>query len=107
MAEPKDQNHISIELSEDVAQGTFSNFAAINHGPAEFVVDFIRIVPGMPKPYARVMSRIILTPEHTKRLVAALQENIQKYEAVFGPIKEGKDPVPVLPMTFGGPAAKA
>jgi hypothetical protein len=53
------------------------------------------------------MSRIILTPEHTKRLVAALSDNIDKYESVFGPIKEAKDPGPIMPLTFGGPAAQA
>jgi hypothetical protein len=107
MTDPKEQNQFNIELNEEVAQGTYSNLAVINHSAAEFVIDFIRIVPGMPKPHARVMSRIILTPEHTKRLVAALRDNIDKYESVFGPIKEVKDPGPIMPLTFGGPAAQA
>jgi hypothetical protein len=107
MTDPKEQNQINIELTEDVAQGTYSNLAVINHSAAEFVVDFIRIMPGMPKPNARVMSRIILTPEHAKRLVAALEDNVSKYESVYGPIKEVKGPGPVMPLTFGGPAAQA
>ena len=107
MTDPKDQNQFSIELNEEVAQGIYSNLAVINHSAAEFIIDFIRIVPGMPKPHARVMSRIILTPEHTKRLVAALRDNIEKYESVFGTIKEVKDPGPVMPLTFGGPPAQA
>jgi hypothetical protein len=107
MTDPKDQNQFNIELNEEVAQGIYSNLAVINHSAAEFVIDFIRIVPGMPKPHARVMSRIILTPEHTKRLVAALRDNIEKYESVFGAIKEVKDPGPVMPLTFGGPPAQA
>ncbi len=99
-------NQISIELKEDVAQGIYSNLAVITHSAAEFIIDFVRIMPGIPK--AEVKSRIILTPEHAKRLVAALSENIAKYESVHGPIKnvEGSGG-PVLPMNFGGPTAQA
>ncbi len=93
---------ISIELKEDVAQGIYSNLAIITHSSAEFVLDFVRMVPGMPK--AQVMSRIILTPEHAKRLMQALADNINKYESLHGIIKEQKGPVP---MNFGGPAAQA
>jgi hypothetical protein len=107
MTDPKDQNQFNIELNEEVAQGIYSNLVVINHSPAEFVIDFIRIVPGMPKPHARVMSRIILTPEHTKRFAAALSENIEKFESVFGTIKEIKGPGPIMPITFGGPEAQA
>jgi hypothetical protein len=77
MAENKDQNQISIELNEEVAQGVYSNLAVITHSASEFVIDFVRIMPGIPK--AQVKSRIILTPEHAKRLLAALQDNITKY----------------------------
>ncbi len=100
------QNQINIELKEDVAQGTYSNLAVITHSAAEFIIDFVRIMPGIPK--AEVKSRIILTPEHAKRLVAALSENIAKYESVHGPIKkvEGSGG-PVVPMNFGGPTAQA
>ena len=105
MAEVKNQGQLNIELSEEMAQGIYSNLAVITHSPAEFVIDFIRIMPGIPK--AQVKSRIILTPEHAKRLVAALHDNISKYEAVHGPIREVKGSGPVLPVAFGGPTAQA
>lgn len=72
------ENQIQIELTDDVAQGTYSNLAIISHSSSEFVIDFVRIVPGVPK--AKVKSRIILTPEHAKRLLLALNDNISKYE---------------------------
>jgi len=78
MSDPKNPNQINIELNEEIAQGTYSNLAVITHSSSEFVIDFVRIMPGIPK--AQVKSRIILTPEHAKRLVAALQDNIAKYE---------------------------
>jgi len=101
----EDQNHINqlqIELTEEIAQGIYSNLAIITHSTSEFVVDFVRVMPGIPK--ANVKSRIILTPEHAKRLMLALQENIQKYESVNGLIKNvrGHDPM-ISPMSFGGP----
>ncbi|MGB8359030.1 MAG: DUF3467 domain-containing protein [Bacteroidales bacterium] len=105
MSETKNQNQFNIELSEDVAEGVYSNLAVITHSPAEFVIDFIRIMPGVPK--SKVKSRIILTPEHAKRFVAALNDNISKYEAVHGPIREVKGSGPVMPVTFGGPTAQA
>ncbi len=104
MDKQQPNNQINIELSDDVAQGTYSNLAIITHSPAEFVVDFIRIMPGMPK--AKVQSRIILTPEHAKRLMMALKDNVSKYEAVHGPIKNS-DQGGVMPMPFGGPTAQA
>ncbi|HOY38185.1 MAG: DUF3467 domain-containing protein [Bacteroidales bacterium] len=100
------QNQISIELKEDVAQGTYSNLAVITHSSSEFVIDFVRIMPGVPK--AQVKSRVILTPEHAKRLMMALKDNIQKYEQMNGPIKVNESSQgPVIPMTFGGPTAQA
>ena len=105
MSENKNQNQFNIELSEEVAEGTYSNLAVITHSPAEFVIDFIRIMPGVPK--SKVKSRIILTPEHAKRFVAALNDNISKYESVHGPIREVKGSGPVMPVTFGGPTAQA
>jgi hypothetical protein len=105
MTDPKNQGQISIELNEEVAQGTYSNLAVITHSASEFVIDFIRIMPGIPK--AQVKSRIILTPEHAKRLVAALQDNIAKYETVHGLIKDVKGSGPAMPLTFGGPTAQA
>jgi len=100
---PNQPGQINIELSEEVAEGTYANLAVITHSPAEFVVDFVKVMPGVPK--AKVKSRIILTPQHTKRLMFALKENIEKYEATHGPIKaEGEMG---LPMNFGGPTAQA
>jgi hypothetical protein len=97
---------LNIELSEEIAQGIYSNLAVITHSSSEFVVDFVRIMPGIPK--ANVKSRIILTPEHAKRLLLALQDNLKKYENVHGTIKitASGDPM-ITPMTFGGPAAQA
>lgn len=77
-------NQIQIELPEDVAQGTYSNLAIISHSSSEFVVDFVRVLPGLPK--AKVQSRIILTPEHAKRLLYALNENIKRFESQNGSI---------------------
>lgn len=105
MADLKNANQINIELNEEIAQGTYSNLAVITHSSSEFVIDFIRIMPGIPK--AQVKSRIILTPEHAKRLVVALQDNIDKYESVHGEIKEVKGSEPVMPLNFGGPTAQA
>ncbi len=91
---------INIELKEEVAQGVYSNLAVITHSTSEFVLDFIRIMPGLPK--AQVKSRVILTPEHAKRLMKALEDNIVKYEAQHGPIKINGGPAPHnMPMNFG------
>ncbi len=81
----QNQNQLNIELNEDVAQGIYSNLAIITHSSTEFIVDFVRVMPGVPK--AQVKSRIILTPEHAKRLMIALQDNVQKYEKQYGSIK--------------------
>jgi hypothetical protein len=101
------QQQLNIELSEEVAQGIYSNLAVITHSTSEFVIDFVRIMPGIPK--ANVKSRVILTPEHAKRLLFALQDNIKKFESVHGPIKDvkpGSGPG-MPPMAFGGPTAQA
>lgn len=108
MEEEKKGNQINIELSEDVADGTYANLAIITHSNAEFIVDFIRMMPGLPK--AKVKSRIVLTPQHAKRLMGALADNISKYEAIHGHIKETKGGEPeggAIPMNFGGPTAQA
>lgn len=107
MAEEKNQpqgNQLSIELSEEIAEGVYSNLAIITHSTAEFVVDFIKVMPGMPK--AKVKSRVVLTPEHAKRFLRALQDNVNKYEQEHGTIKHTEGPPP-LPMNFGGPTAQA
>ena len=100
------KNQINIELKEDIAQGTYSNLAIITHSSSEFVIDFVRIMPGIPK--ANVQSRIILTPEHAKRLLLALKDNLAKYETAHGEIKdvEGSGG-PQIPLNFGGPTAQA
>jgi len=96
--QPNDQHRLNIELTEKEAQGIYSNLALITHSSAEFIVDFIRIVPGVPK--AKVHARILMTSQHAKGLMLALQENIAKYEEQFGEIK-----MPAHPNTghFGFP----
>lgn len=79
------QGQMQIELPQDVAQGEYANFAIITHSSSDFVIDFARVLPGVPK--AQVKSRVILAPEHAKRLLGALQENIMRYEREFGPIQ--------------------
>ncbi|NVO01535.1 MAG: DUF3467 domain-containing protein [Bacteroidetes bacterium] len=97
------QNQINIELSEEVAEGVYSNLAIITHSNSEFILDFIRMMPGVPK--AKVKSRIVLTPQHAKRLLMALKDNISKFESVHGNIKESDNQS--LPLNFGGPTAQA
>ncbi|MCX2479137.1 DUF3467 domain-containing protein [Pedobacter sp. MC2016-15] len=104
MENQNNENQINIELSEEVAEGVFSNLAIITHSNTEFVLDFIRVMPGLPK--AKVKSRIILTPEHAKRLMLAMQDNIEKFEAQNGRIKTQEETTG-FPMNFGGPTALA
>lgn len=101
----EEEGQINIELKEEIAQGIYSNLAIITHSSSEFVLDFVRIMPGVPK--AEVKSRIILTPEHAKRLLYALKDNISKYEAANGTIEHVDSGGPVIPMAFGGPTAQA
>ncbi|MEI6312452.1 MAG: DUF3467 domain-containing protein [Bacteroidota bacterium] len=95
---------INIELTEDIAEGIYSNLAIIGHFNHEFVLDFIKVVPGLPK--AKVKSRIILTPQHAKRLLKALHDNIHKYEEMNGEIVDN-DMFKGIPMNFGGPTGMA
>ena len=104
MDNANNQNQINIELNEDVAEGVYSNLAIITHSSSEFVIDFVRIMPGVPK--AKVKSRIVLTPEHAKRLLMALGENITKFEDARGTI-DISDAFPIPPMSFGGPTGQA
>jgi hypothetical protein len=97
-------NQINIELSEETAEGVYANLAMIAHSSSEFVIDFIRLMPGVPK--AKVKSRIVITPEHAKRLLNALKDNISKYEDTFGDIKS-VDEAPKFPMNFGGTMGEA
>ena len=94
---------IDIELDEKIAEGTYSNLAVITHSHSEFVIDFVRLMPGVPK--AKVKSRLIMNPEHAKRLMLALQDNIRKFEANNGNIKV--DAAPAMPLNFGGPKGQA
>src|SRR6476659_10234327 len=96
-------NQLNIEISEEVAEGSYANLAIITHSHAEFVIDFVNVMPGTPK--SKVKSRIILTPQHAKRFMKALTENIQKYEAANGTIQDLEDVQ--VPMNFGGPSAQA
>lgn len=101
--ENKEKNQLKIELTPDVAEGVYSNLAIISHSSSEFVVDFVRIMPGTPK--ANVKSRIILTPEHAKRLLLALQDNVARYESMFGKIKTdnvSNNGGTFIPPVFGG-----
>lgn len=100
----KSANQLNIELSEEIAEGVYANLAMIAHSSSEFVVDFIRLMPGVAK--AKVKSRIVITPEHAKRLLLALQENVSKYESTFGTIKQAEEP-PKFPMNFGGTIGEA
>jgi hypothetical protein len=104
MEEQNNQNQLNIELSEEIAEGIYTNLAIITHSNAEFVIDFIRMMPGVPK--AKVKSRVLMTPQHAKRLLHALKDNLQKYEAQHGVIKEGESST-AYPMNFGGPTAQA
>ncbi|MBP1542255.1 MAG: DUF3467 domain-containing protein [Prevotella sp.] len=94
------QQQLQVELPQAVAQGEYANFAIITHSSSDFVIDFARVLPGVPK--AQVNSRVILAPEHAKRLLGALQENIVRYEREYGPIKIlQQGPAPIAPFTVG------
>lgn len=97
------QVNINIELPEEVAEGIYSNLAIITHSNSEFIIDYVRIMPGIPK--AKVKARIVLTPQHAKRLLKALKENITRFESANGTIEDTE--VNALPMGFGGPTAQA
>ena len=93
-------NQLQVELPQDVAQGEYANFAIITHSSSDFIIDFARVLPGVPK--TQVKSRVILAPEHAKRLLGALQENIVRYEQEFGPIKiPQQEPRTVAPFPGG------
>ena len=102
--EEQNENQLNIELSEEISEGIYSNLAIITHSSSEFVLDFIRVMPGIPK--AKVKSRIILTPEHAKRLLAAMEDNIEKFEAANGRIKTQTETTG-FPMNFGETMGKA
>ncbi|GAB4331930.1 MAG: DUF3467 domain-containing protein [Flammeovirgaceae bacterium] len=105
MSKQKEQpQQINIELTEEIAEGVYSNLVMIAHNHSEFVLDFIRLMPGVPK--AKVKSRVIISPEHAKRLLKALEENIEKYEDAFGKIKQIEE-ANRFPLNFGGTIGEA
>ena len=96
----KQQGQLQIELPQEIAQGEYANFAIITHSSSDFIIDFARVLPGVPK--AQVKSRVILAPGHAKRLLAALQENIVRYEHEFGQIKiPNQGPRTIAPFPTG------
>ena len=96
----QNNNQLQITIAPDVAQGRYANLAVIGHSQTEFILDFASVMPGQKN--ANVVSRIILAPEHAKRLLAALQENVGKYEQQFGPINVRSNNNPGMPLSFGG-----
>ncbi len=94
---------LNIELSEEVAEGTYSNLVMLAHSSEEFILDFIRVMPGVPK--ARVKSRVIVTPQHAKRLLRALADNIERFERSHGEIEETHAQGPAI--HFGMPGGEA
>ena len=101
--QPEQPSQINIEISEEVSEGSYANLAIITHSHAEFVIDFVNVMPGTPK--SKVKSRIILTPFHAKRFMKAMIDNVKKFEAANGIIQD-MDQIEV-PFTFGGPTAQA
>ncbi len=100
------EQQINVEISEEMAEGVYANLAMIAHSNTEFVLDFIRMMPGVPK--AKVKARVILTPEHAVRLLGALQDNIRKYEEAHGDIRHGEDiDFPPFGMNFSGQMGEA
>lgn len=96
-------NQLNIEITEEVAEGTYANLAIITHSHAEFVIDFVSVMPGTPK--SKVKSRIIFTPMHAKRFLKALEDNVTRYEAANGNIQDLEQVE--IPLNFGGPTAQA
>ncbi|MCH8486905.1 MAG: DUF3467 domain-containing protein [Candidatus Cyclonatronum sp.] len=97
------QQKLEIELTKEEAPGTYSNLVMITHSPSEFVFDFIAVMPGLPK--AKVMKRLVLTPDHAKRLAGALNDNINRYEKQHGTIKTSGRPD--VPFNYRGPLPEA
>jgi hypothetical protein len=96
-------SQLNIEISEEIAEGQYANLAIITHSHAEFVIDFVNVMPGTPK--SKVKSRIILTPQHAKRFMKALTDNLSRFETANGKIQDLEEVQ--LPLNFGGPTAQA
>jgi hypothetical protein len=104
MSNPVEQpSQLNIEISEEVSEGEYANLAIITHSHAEFVIDFVNVMPGTPK--SKVKSRIILTPFHAKRFMKAMIDNVKKFEAANGTIQDME--AVEIPFNFGGPTAQA
>ena len=103
MEDQSQEQQLNIELTEEMSDGVYSNLVIITHSFAEFVLDFVNVMPNVPK--AKVKSRVVMTPQHAKRLMRAMVENVKRFEAQHGTIKEEEQPV--MPFNFGGPAGEA
>ena len=103
MADEQQPNQLNIEISEEMAEGTYANLAIITHSMSEFIIDFVSVMPGTPK--SKVKSRIIFTPMHAKRFMKAIKENIERFEATNGTIQDMEQVE--IPFNFGGPTAQA
>jgi Protein of unknown function (DUF3467) len=103
--ENQPENQMEVELSEDMAEGVYANLAMIAHSHSEFVLDFIRMMPGVPK--AKVKARVVITPEHAQRLLQALKDNIRKYEEAYGKVTAMEDQSFNFPMNFKGTVGEA
>jgi ribonuclease BN (tRNA processing enzyme) len=99
----QNQGQLNIEITEEIAEGQYANLAIITHSHAEFVLDFVNVMPGTPK--SKVKSRLIMTPQHTKRFMKALMENISRFEEAHGVIQDLEQVE--IPLNFGGPTAQA
>ncbi|MCP4437405.1 MAG: DUF3467 domain-containing protein [Aureispira sp.] len=104
MNEQNKSNEINIELTDEIAEGTYSNLTIISHSNSEFIIDFVRLVPNVPQ--AKVKSRIIMTPQHAKRLMFALRENLNRFENAHGTIKDADPGIP-YPMNFSNTKGQA
>lgn len=103
MQDPQQEQQLNIEISEQVSDGTYSNLVIITHSSAEFVFDFVNVMPNVPK--AKVKSRVVMSPQHAKRLMRALVENVKRFEAQNGTIKEQEQVN--IPFNFGGTTGQA
>ena len=103
MADEQQPNQLNIEITEEMAEGTYANLAIITHSNSEFIIDFVSVMPGTPK--SKVKSRIIFTPMHAKRFMKAIKENVERYEATNGTIQDMEQVE--IPFNFGGPTAQA
>ncbi len=103
MSDQQQPNQLNIEITEEMAEGTYANLAIITHSASEFIIDFVSVMPSTPK--SKVKSRIIFTPMHAKRFMKAIKENIERFEATNGVIQDMEQVE--IPFNFGGPTAQA